>query len=89
MPVNTGNFPKSMQGVKTMKKKKDEIGKVTPKSAASYLKTYEKPEAKAEGRGTSPKAIKAHMMSREETKERPMAKNKAIVAAAYKKKVKR
>lgn len=85
----TGNFPKAMQGRKTMKKttsKKDQIGKVTPKSAATYLKTYEKPEAKAEGRGTSPKAIKAHMMGKEEMKERSAAKNKAIVAAAYGKK---
>lgn len=65
------------------KTKKDEIGKVTPKSAAAYLKTYEKPEAKAEGRGTSSKAIKAHMMSREETMERSKSKNKAILKAAY------
>lgn len=89
MPANTGSYPKAMIGGKPMKKKKDMIGKVTPKSAASYLKSYEKPEAKAEGRGTSPKAIKAHMMSREEMKERPAAKNKAIVAAAYGKKGKK
>lgn len=66
--------------------KKDKIGKVTPKSAAAYLRTYEKPEAKAEGRGTSPKAIKSHMMGKEEMMERPKTKNKAIIAAAYGKK---
>jgi len=65
------------------KMKKDQIGKVTPKSAAAYLKTYEKPEAKKEGRGTSPKAIKSHMMSKEESKERPKSKNKAILKAAF------
>lgn len=81
--TNTGNFPFAMRGVKKMKKKKDEIGKVTPKSAASYLKTYEKPEAKKEGRGTAPKAIKQHMMGKEEAKERPKAKNKLIIAVAF------
>lgn len=80
MPVNTGNFPMAMRGKKM---KKDKIGKVTPKSAADYLRTFEKPEAKKEGRGTSPKAIKQHMMSKEESAERPKSKNKAIVKAAF------